>query len=285
MRIANLRNRAVLLHDGRALDIETASGGLFSSDPQAVYTRWQEFQQWAGSADYAAAEPFDVQELGAPVPAPAQIFAIGLNYTDHADEAELPYPEDLVVFTKFRSALAGPHATVELPSDDVDYETELVVVMGQQVHRATEEEAWNAVAGLCVGQDYSERTVQRRGPVPQFSLGKSYPNFAPFGPAVTTVDELTDPDALSISAVLEGPGTEGKGDGGWMVQDGNTRDMIFSVPKTIANLSQVVTLYPGDLIFTGTPAGVGAPRGVLMRAGNVLTSTVEGIGSIRNEFV
>lgn len=141
-----------------------------------------------------------------------------------------------------------------------------------------------AVAGYSVGQDYSERISQLRPPAPQFSLGKSFPNFGPFGPAVVTADELDDPANLRVTAVLEGPGTEGKGEGGWRVQGGSTRDMIFPVARIISELSKVTTLYPGDIIFTGTPAGVGKAHGIILQPGNVLTSTIEGIGTIRNSF-
>jgi len=281
MRIANLSGRAVLIRDGLALDIEQASGGKFGPAPLDAFENWGAFRSWAEDADFARAEPFEERELAAPVPNPRQIFAIGLNYKDHADEASLPYPEHLFVFTKFQSSLAGPHAVVALPSDSVDYETELVVVVGREAHKIDPADAWDVVAGLSVGQDYSDRAIQLRPPVPQFSLGKSFPNFSPFGPAIVTLDELGDPEALRLSAVLEGQGPAG----GWKVQDGNTRDMIFSVPRIIAELSQIVTLFPGDLIFTGTPAGVGKAHGIALQPGNVLTTTVEGIGSLRNEFV
>jgi 2,4-diketo-3-deoxy-L-fuconate hydrolase len=281
MRIANLSGRAVLVRDNQALDIEQASAGTFGPAPLSTFENWDAFRSWAEGADFAQAVPFEEKDLDAPIPNPRQIFAIGLNYKDHADEASLPYPEHLFVFTKFQSSLAGPHAVVVLPSDAVDYETELVVVIGQEAHKITEAQAWDVVAGVSAGQDYSDRAVQLRPPVPQFSLGKSFPNFSPFGPTVVTLDELSDPESLSLSALLEGQGPAE----GWKVQDGNTRDMIFSVPRIIAELSQIVTLFPGDLIFTGTPAGVGKAHGIALQPGNVLTTTVEGIGSLRNVFV
>lgn len=295
MRIANLAGRAALTNGTDYLDIHTVSQGRFGPDPMDVFTRWEEFLAWTRSPDADTLVPspaesttttVDPADLGAPVPQPRQVFAIGLNYKDHADEASLPYPEHLFVFTKFASCLAGPYASVELPEGgEVDYETELVVVIGRETHRVDEHEALDSVAGYAVGQDYSERVVQLRPPVPQFSLGKSYPNFGPFGPAIVTPDELADPAELRVSAVLEGPGAEEHGAEGWRVQDGNTRDLIFPVPRIIADLSQVTTLYPGDIIFTGTPAGVGKAHGITLQPGNVLTSTIEGIGSLRNEFV
>ena len=284
MRIANLRGRAVLINGDTALDIAKASDGRFGPDPLSVFEDWDAFRSWGADADFGSAQAYEERELLAPVPNPSQIFAIGLNYKDHADEAGLTYPDDLVVFTKFASSLAGPHVTVELPSEYVDYETELVVVLGKSAHMADEQEARAAIAGFSVGQDYSERNVQRRGPAPQFSLGKSYPNFSPFGPAVVTLDEVEDPDALPITAVLEGPTAADKG-GSWTVQNGNSSDLIFPAARIVSDLSQVVTLRPGDVIFTGTPAGVGMVRGIFLKSGDVLTSTIEGIGTIRNEFV
>jgi 2,4-diketo-3-deoxy-L-fuconate hydrolase len=284
MRIANLAGRACLLDGENALDIATASSGRFGPEPLAVYRNWDDFVAWADNVHYQDAKLFDENELLAPVPNPNQIFAIGLNYRGHADEAGLDYPEHLVVFTKFTSSLAGPNVAVTLPSESVDYETELVVVIGRELYNVDESEAQAGIAGFAVGQDYSERVVQRRGPAPQFSLGKSYPNFAPFGPAIVTIDELATPEALAISAVLEGPTAFDHG-GSWTVQDGTTADMIFSVPRIISDLSQIVTLYPGDLIFTGTPAGVGMARDIFLKRGDVLTSTIAGIGSIRNQLV
>lgn len=284
MRVANLSGRAVLVEGDTALDIAKASGGRFGPAPLSVFEDWEAFRSWADDADFASAEAFNERELLAPVPNPSQVFAVGLNYKDHADEASLSYPDDLIVFTKFASSLAGPHVAVELPSGYVDYETELVAVVGHTVHKADEQEARAAIAGYCVGQDYSERNVQRRGPAPQFSLGKSYPNFSPFGPAVVTLDEIADPDALAIAAVLEGPTATEKG-GSWTVQNGNTSDLIFPLARIISDLSQIVTLRPGDVIFTGTPAGVGMARGIFLKPGDVLTSTIEGIGTIRNEFI
>jgi 2,4-didehydro-3-deoxy-L-rhamnonate hydrolase len=284
MRIANLAGRAVLLDADRALDIATASDDSFGPSPLDVYEKWDAFGAWARTADFGDATFFLADDLDAPIPNPGQVFAIGLNYRDHADEAKLAHPDDIVVFTKFASSLAGPNATVELPSDKVDWETELVVVISRSVHKVDEVGARAAIAGYAVGQDISERAVQGRGPAPQFSLGKSFPNFAPFGPAIVTLDEIGTPDALAIGAVLEGPSAADHG-GSWTVQDGTTADLIFPVARIIADLSQVVTLRPGDVIFTGTPAGVGMARGVFLRPGDVLTSTIAGVGTLRNAFV
>ncbi|GAB3299574.1 fumarylacetoacetate hydrolase [Epidermidibacterium keratini] len=285
MQIANIDGRAVLLQDGRAIDIAEASAGRFGPSTRAVFEDWAAFSAWEGPAADAASTPYDPQQLEAPITDPRQIFAIGLNYRDHADEAKLAYPDDLVVFTKFASSLTGPNSEVALPSENVDWEVELVVVIGREAHRVSPEQAREAVAGYTIGQDLSERVVQTRGPAAQFSFGKSYPGFAPFGPAVVTADELANPDALAIKAVIEGPTAKAQGTDSWTVQDGTTADLIFPVDRIISDLSQVVTLYPGDIIFTGTPAGVGLGRGVYLQPGDTLISTIEGLGSMTNRLV
>lgn len=275
MRIGNLNGRLVLV-DGekeRALDVERASGGQFGAHPQTVYERWSEFVQWADGADLSAGEGFDPARLGPPVPRPPQVFGIGLNYRDHAEEAGLDLPDDPMVFTKFPSSVTGPYAEVRLPSDRVDYEVELVVVIGREGYEITPERAWDHVAGLTVGQDISERAVQFRGKPPQFSMGKSYPGFSPIGPVLVSPDEFADRDRLAI----------GCSSGQEVLQDGTTADMVFPVGDLIVRLSAIVRLLPGDLIFTGTPAGVGAVRSPrrYLSPGEVIVSTIEGIGQIR----
>lgn len=279
MRIATVNGRVSIVTDTGAVDVAAASGGAFGPEPMDVYERWNDFVAWSAMAELPAAVPFEQSALGLPVPRPRQVLAIGVNYKDHAAEANIPAPDELIVFTKFPSSLGAPNTHVELPSDDVDYETEIVVVIGQGGHKIAKDDAWHHVAGIAVGQDYSERTVQRRPPVPQFSLGKSFPNFGPFGPYVVTPEEFPNRDAIVFSAVLERPGEEPL-----LVQSGNTDQLFFPIDESIHRLSQIVTLLPGDLIFTGTPAGVGLSRGILMRPGFRLTSTLDGFGSFTNEF-
>src|SRR5206468_326147 len=136
--------------------------------------------------------PVDHLQLGPPVPRPRQVFGVGMNYRTHAAEAGVEIPEFPAVFTKFPTSIAAPHCAVALPSDRVDWEVELVVVIGRPTRRVAEADAWDYVAGLTVGQDLSERTVQLRPPVPQFSLGKSFPGFGPIGPHIVTPDEFGD---------------------------------------------------------------------------------------------
>jgi 2-keto-4-pentenoate hydratase/2-oxohepta-3-ene-1,7-dioic acid hydratase in catechol pathway len=283
MRIANLKGRLVIVRDRIAVDVNAASDGTFSSDPQAVYDIWDEFVSWAAGVDFSAGIQFDEADLLAPVPGPRQIFAIGLNYRDHAAESGQSIPDFPLVFTKFVSSITGPTATVELPEGSVDWEVELVAVIGKSARKVSAADAWHYVAGLTVGQDLSERRSQLRGPAPQFSLGKSFPGFSPIGPVVVTIDEFADPDALRIQSELQGAGI----DGVLSLQNGNTRNMIFTVPQLVEHLSGVLTLFPGDIIFTGTPAGVGMGRDpkLFLTSGQRLTSTIEGIGQLHNALL
>lgn len=285
MRLANLRGRAVLLHAGKATDVEHASEGAFAPDPMAVFDDWEAFTAWAATADLDGGAPFDEADLEAPVPRPRQVFAIGLNYVDHAKEANLAVPEYPVVFTKYQSSLSGPVTDVKVAGETMDYEAELVVIVGKQLRDADDEAARSAVAGYAVGQDFSERTVQQRPPAPQFNLGKSFPGFGPFGPAIVTPDEVRDPGALGIRCEISGPTAEAQGTEVLVAQDGNTRDLIFPIGEVLAYLSSIVTLYPGDVVFTGTPAGIGQPQGIFLQPGDVVTTTIEGLGSLRSTMV
>lgn len=285
MRIANLSNRLVIVDGDRALDVERASSGTFSADPQAVYSRWAEFVEWGATQDVSAGVTFTSSDLGAAVPRPPQVFGIGLNYASHAGESGFEVPKDPVVFTKFVSSFAGPDVDVVLTGDTVDWEAELVVVIGSGGTDIPETEAWDHIAGLSVGQDLSDRTVQFWGQPPQFSLGKSRANFSPVGPSVVTLDEIdagADRSNLSVRcSVTHADGTSEH------LQDGRTGDLIFSIPALIARLSAVLELLPGDVIFTGTPAGVGHGRTpkLYLQPGDVLTTEIEGVGTLVQRFV
>jgi 2-keto-4-pentenoate hydratase/2-oxohepta-3-ene-1,7-dioic acid hydratase in catechol pathway len=208
---------------------------------------------------------------------PRQTFGVGLNYRDHAAESGLAEPEVPLVFTKFPTSITGPRATVTLPSAYVDWEAELVAVIGARAQHVKSADAWSHVAGLTVGQDLSERRVQLAGPAPQFSLGKSYPGFGPIGPAIVTLDEITAVDNLEISCLLDDE----------VLQKGRTSDLIFSIPELVEHISAICPMLPGDLIFTGTPAGVGGARtpNRFLTPGSVLITAIEGIGELRNPLV
>ena len=278
MRLINLGGRLALDNNGRAIDVERASGGLFSADFQAALERWDEFRRWAGGLDSADGTPFDQADLHAPVGTPRQIFAIGLNYRGHAEENDLEIPDTPMVFTKFATSITGPNCDVIMPPGAVDWEAELVAVIGRRAEHVPEAQGWDYVAGLTVGQDLSERLLQIKPPAPQqFSLAKSYPGFAPLGPALVTPDEFADPDDLEIGCSIDGD----------QVQSAQTSDLIFSVPNLVSYLSGILPLLPGDLIFTGTPAGVGfalKPQRFL-QPGEILTTFVEGIGTMRHRMV
>lgn len=281
MRLANLDGRAVLLAaDDTAVDVAHESHGQFGPGLPAIYEEWAAFCGWAAGLSLPSGQAvIDRARLGPPSPAPRQVFGIGLNYRDHAHEAGLALPEGMPpVFTKFPTCITGPETTVELPAGgNTDWEVELVVIIGRLARRVDERDAWDHVAGVAAGQDLSERIAQLAGPAPQFGFGKSHRGFGPTGPWLTTPDDLPDRDGLEIQCRVNGT----------VVQQGHTKDLIMAVAPLISQLSHTLDLLPGDLIFTGTPAGVGLgmkpPR--FLGPGDILESWVEGVGTLRQEFV
>ena len=276
MKIANHRGRAVIVTDDTVVDIATATNGRFGPDPMDVFTRWNEFAAEVATTDGfagAAGGPLVEADLGNPVPMPRQVFAIGLNYMLHVEETGSKVPEVPATFTKFPASLTGPFDDVELGSGSVDWEVELVVVIGRRADRVAEADAWSHIAGYTIGQDISDRHLQFAAGA-QFSLGKSGRTYGPVGPWVVTIDEFADPNDLGLGCSLDGE----------VVQDSRTSDLIFSVPRLIAELSAVLPLLPGDIIFTGTPSGVGIGRkpARFLQSGEVIESWIEGIGTIRN---
>ncbi|NIJ35941.1 2-keto-4-pentenoate hydratase/2-oxohepta-3-ene-1,7-dioic acid hydratase in catechol pathway [Sphingopyxis panaciterrae] len=275
MRIACIGGRAWLVTaSGKGADIEQASDGRFSADPQALFGCWGDLRAWAAGLADDALEPVDASLFELPVPRPRQIFAIGANYRAHAAEAGVAPPEQPVIFTKFPSCLTGPNDAVAIRHERVDWEVELVVVMAREARDVPAADAWDYVAGLAAGQDISERAIQRLGPMPQFSMAKSLPGFGPVGPVVVSVDEFANPDDLELGCAVNGE----------TMQRSRTSDFIFPVGELIEYISHLVPIYPGDLIFTGTPEGVGATRQppVFLKPGDVLATWVEGIGTLTN---
>lgn len=286
MRLANLDNRAALVIGDagaeRTIDVATASNGRFGPDLPGIYRVWEQVTEWAAELDtnkLAGSIPVDRSSLGPPSPNPRQVFAIGLNYHSHAAESGFDSPTGMPpVFTKYVSSFTGPDTEVVMPpGGNVDWEVELVVVLGCEASRVDEAESMPYVAGFTVGQDISERLSQVRGSAPQFGLAKSFPGFSPQGPWLVTPDELADPDDLELGCTVNGE----------EMQKGRTGDLIFPVRALIAKLSHNVTLYPGDVIFTGTPAGVGVGREPqrFLQAGERLDSWIEGIGELHQTFV
>jgi len=275
MKIANHHGRLTLIVDGGVLDVHAASAGRFGPDPAAAYEQWDELRAWAAGAS-GEPEPLDESALGAPSPEPRQVFAVGLNYASHAAESGMDLPSIPAVFTKYPASLGAPFADIELSGEMVDWEVELVVVIGRRADRVAEADGWDHVAGLCVGQDISDRRVQFAAGS-QFSLGKSYRGYGPTGPWLVTPDEVPDRDDLGLGCSVDGE----------TVQDDRTTGLVFDIPRLIAEISAVVPMLPGDLIFTGTPAGVGISRKPprFLQAGQVLETWIEGIGTIRNRIV
>jgi 2-keto-4-pentenoate hydratase/2-oxohepta-3-ene-1,7-dioic acid hydratase in catechol pathway len=275
IRLASVNGRAQLVRGDRLLDVERISGGRFAADPMAAVGTWDALREWAaGLAADRFDHPVDRTRFDPPVPRPAKVFAIGLNYRAHAEEAGLEIPKAPMVFTKFPNCLAGPHARVALSSGFVDYEAELVVVVGRRAKAVAAERALDVVAGYCAGQDVSDRRLQFSDKPAQFSLGKSLDGFGPIGPEVVSPDGFRDPNDLEIACEVSGQ----------RLQHARTTDMIFSVPELVAYLSRFCTLEPGDLIFTGTPAGVGSVRNPrrYLKPGEVIRTTIEGIGELVN---
>ncbi|BDH59562.1 fumarylacetoacetate hydrolase family protein [Tsukamurella sp. PLM1] len=277
MRIGVLNDRAVLVHADHALDVAEASAGRFGPSITGILHDWEPFAAWAAGADASAGSVFDPHALQNPVPEPRQVFAVGLNYAAHAAESKYAVPDFPPTFTKFRTSLAGPRGTVELPGPTVDWEVELVAVIGKYAHKVSEADGWEYVSTLTAGQDISERDTQFDAKPPQFSLGKSYPGFAPLGPVLVTPDEFADRDDIELGCTVNGE----------QMQKSRTSAMLFSVPQLVSYLSGITPLLPGDIIFTGTPEGVGLGRtpARYLNDGDVLRSSIAGIGELEQTFV
>ncbi len=221
--------------------------------------------------------PLAQVKLEAPVQRPGKLFAIGLNYADHIAESNMGTPERQVWFTKAQTSVNGPHDPIEIAAGTMtpDYEVELVAVVGKGGKHIAAADAPAAIFGYCVGNDVTERMWQHAGP--QWSLGKSFDTHAPMGPWIVTADELGDPHALDIRCYVNGEKR----------QDSNTRQLVFNVWQQVEHLSVGMTLEPGDVLFTGTPGGVGAamdPRQFL-KAGDVVRCEIDGIGQIEGVMV
>ncbi len=275
MQIANLSGKAHLVAGGKLVDVEKASGGRLPADPSALVGKLDSVGELPVPDD---APSLDGAILGPPIPHPSKIIAVGLNYRGHAEESGLDLPEEPVVFAKLPSALCGPSDDIVIPGGRVrvDWEAELVLVVGKRGRHVAEAEAWSHIAAVTGGQDISDREEQFRA-LRQFTMAKSFDTYAPLGPVMTTIDELANPDDLSVSTKVDGE----------TMQSSRTGDLIFPVPHLIAWLSRICTLEPGDLIFTGTPSGVGdgrkPPR--YLGPGMVVETEVEGVGVMRNPCV
>ncbi|MEY3806115.1 MAG: hypothetical protein RIR69_927 [Actinomycetota bacterium] len=278
-RFASKNGRAHLVvgPDNRLVDLAEASQGKFTSEPIDAFRQWNEVREFASTVAPDAGATCDVNELDAPSPWPTQVFGIGLNYRSHAEESGLPIPNAPLTFTKFSSSVAHGNADIPVAGTMVDWEVELVVVISDGGRNISRDDAWNHVAGIAVGQDISDRALQFASQPPQFSLGKSRQNYSPFGPWLIDARSVANRDELHMTCTLNGE----------TVQDTNTNDLIFNVSDIVSYLSEIVQLLPGDVIFTGTPGGVGVSRKpqVFLKPGDVLVSTIDGIGTTTNRCV
>ncbi len=289
MRLVSFRGedglRAGVVLDGLVFCATGLLGGPNGSSPPMTAKQVLEGgpalrERLVGAAHTAEPElgsALDSVVLGPPVPDPDKIVCLGLNYRDHAEEAGLDLPVAPMLFAKFRNSLIGPEDSIVVPAvtERVDYEAELAVVVGRRATRIASEDALDHVAGVMAFNDVSARDLQLQ--TSQWTAGKALDTFAPCGPAIVSLDEIDDLQRLAVRTRVNGR----------TVQDGNTADMIFPVAETIAWLSSVMTLEPGDIIATGTPAGVGFKREppVLLVHGDVVEVEIDGIGSLRNPVV
>ncbi|MDB3947820.1 fumarylacetoacetate hydrolase family protein [Gammaproteobacteria bacterium] len=275
-KLANINGNSALVNGDSYFDLAVISEGNVSSDPSqvvnslgAISKLYEQIDQFDASGSLK-----DVQ-MGPPITGSRNCFAVGLNYRNHAEESGMEIPPFPMIFTKHTSCINGPFDNIEMRSDIVDYEAELVVVIGKQGKNISNDESWNHVAGLTVGQDISDRSVQFHATPPQFNLGKSFDTFGPIGPILVSPDQFEDKSSLNLECSVNGE----------LRQKDNTNDLIFDIPYIISYVSEFITLEPGDLIFTGTPAGVGATQGKLLKDGDILSTTISGIGTIENKCV
>ncbi|MBM3997771.1 MAG: fumarylacetoacetate hydrolase family protein [Planctomycetes bacterium] len=229
-----------------------------------------------GQRSNAVKVPLSQAKFHAPIVDPRKIVCIGLNYKDHAAESGSPIPKDPVLFSKYATALIGHGQTIVLPkvSSEVDYEAELVIVVGKRGRHLTLQNALDYVAGYSVGHDVSARDWQLKKDGKQWMVGKTFDTFAPMGPVLVTKDEVPSPQNLKISLKLNGQ----------VMQNSTTNQMIFGVAELMVYLSTVFTVEPGDVIYTGTPPGVGQARKppVFLKDGDVAEVEIEGLGVLRN---
>ena len=270
---ANVNSRACLINDEDFYDINRLSKDAVSADPMIALADIDALYQISGSlGDHEPDGSLSEAKLGPPSPRPRNSFGVGLNYKDHAEESKMDLPESPVIFSKFPSCIVGPFAGIDLRATSGDYEAELVVVIGRVARDVSTDDAWSHVAGVTAGQDISDRKLQLGARPPQFGLGKSRDTYGPTGPLLLSPDSFPDADDLHLTCEINGD----------LRQDARTRDLIFDVSFLVSYLSEVMTLIPGDLIFTGTPAGVGMPDKRFLVPGDVITTTVGGVGSMVN---
>jgi 2-keto-4-pentenoate hydratase/2-oxohepta-3-ene-1,7-dioic acid hydratase in catechol pathway len=285
MRLATIQTaqgpRAAVRHGDAYVDLHTTEPSL----PATVRGLLEAGAEALEEAARVAARPAAIRHLASgvkllpPIPNPAKIVCVGLNYRDHAAESGAPIPKDPVLFSKYATALVGQGDAIVLPpvSHEVDYEAELVIVIGKRGRRLSKEQAVGHIAGYTIGHDVSARDWQLKKDGKQWMVGKTFDTFAPLGPELVTADEVGDPHTLGIRLRLNGE----------TMQNSNTKQMIFSVGEVVAYLSTVFTIEPGDLVYTGTPPGVGMARKppVFLKGGDAVEVEIDRLGVLRNPVV
>jgi 2-keto-4-pentenoate hydratase/2-oxohepta-3-ene-1,7-dioic acid hydratase in catechol pathway len=269
------RRRIGLVEGDTIVDLAAAAPNL----PQAMIPFLRAGSQAMEAARAAAASgkgrlPLAKVRLEAPVPRPGKVLAIGLNYADHIREGGRPMPEHQIWFAKQATCIVGPTDAIQIPkvSDKIDYEAELCLVVGRKCRHVPAARAFEVIAGFMCGNDVSVRDWQQRSPT--MMMGKGFDTHGPTGPWIVTPDEVKDVHALPIRCVVNGE----------TLQSASTAEMVFKIPAQIEHLTAAFTLEPGDVIFTGTPAGVGIYRKppVLLKAGDKVRVEIDGIGAIEN---
>ena len=270
--------RAAVVAANGLVDLNQADANL-PSDVKSLLNQEADIARAQAVAESTFHQPLGEVRLLSPIQAPQKILCVGANYADHAAESGMAIPEEPIIFSKFATALCGPEDNILLPKvgAKVDYEAELVAVIGKQGKNISQSEAMSHVAGYCSGHDVSARDWQKGKPGGQWTLGKGFDNFAPLGPYLVTPEEAGDPNNLRVQMRLNGE----------TMQDSNTSQFIFKIDFLISYISNICTLMPGDLLYTGTPPGVGFARKppVLLKDGDVCEVEIENLGVLRNPVV
>ena len=265
--------KAIFIKDDKYFDINLISNGDISSNSIEALSDTDKLSElYAKLNDYEPSGNLSDINLGPPL-IPKNVFAVGLNYKKHAEESNLELPPFPMIFTKHSTCISGPKSDICMKSDMVDYEAELGFVIGKGGKDISKKDAWDHVAGLCAGQDISDRPVQFHATPPQFNLGKSFDTFGPIGPYIVSTDLFNDKESLKLQCWVNDE----------LRQETLTNDLIFDIPYLISYISEFITLNTGDVIFTGTPEGVGATQGKFLKDGDILKTTIEGIGTLENK--
>ncbi len=273
---ANINGRSALVQGDAFFDLATITNGAVSPNPMEAIQNSALLHQYAAQlGDYEPSGIIANADICAPIPHPRNSYGVGLNYQLHVEEAASKTPSTPMVFTKFPSCISGPTDDVIMRSDECDYEGELLVVIGNDGKDIAKEEAWSHILGLSVGQDFSDRGIQYKDQPAQFNLGKSFDTFGPTGPYLVSTDSFTDPSDLGILTTVNGE----------VRQSDRTSNMIFDIPTLVSYISSITALAVGDIIFSGTPEGVGFRNGSFLKDGDIVETTIEGIGTMRNRCV